>query len=299
MNLHERSWCLSPFFSNLLGGVFLFCVASLAQTAALSVSPKLERPEIPRAEQEHFLLTARIVTGRMITEGTTKTARVTMSDGVKTHDAHVQTIDLHLATFKMPDGTIEKDFTDSYKYNIAAYRVDKMLDLNMSPTCVYREYNGKPAAFCWWLDDVMFDELARREKKMEPPDGEKWVRELNDVRVFDQLIDNEDRNQGNLLYDHNWNVWMIDHSRSFRTTTQLRKPDVLRRVSLKMMNGMRNLNLEQCNAQLKKFLTDDQIRCLLVRRDLLLKFFADEIKDKGAEAIYTDLPRSTPRVTIP
>jgi len=281
------------------GGIFLFCIASFAQTPSLSVSPKLERPAIPRAEQERFLLTARIISGRMIVQGTTHTARVTMSDGATTHDAHVQTIDLHLATFKAPDGAVEKDFTDSYKYNIAAYLVEKMLDLNMSPTCVYREYNDKPASFCWWLDDVMFDELARREKKTEPPDGEKWVRELNDVRVFDQLIDNEDRNQGNLLYDRNWNVWMIDHSRAFRTTTELRKPDALRRVSLKLMNGMKNMNLQECNARLKPYLTDEQIRCLLVRRDLLLKFFANQISDKGAEAVYTDLPRSTPRVTIP
>jgi hypothetical protein len=92
---------------------------------------------------------------------------------------------------------------------------------------------------------------------------------------------------------------MIDHSRSFRTTTQLRKPDVLRRVSLKMMNGMRNMTLEQCNAQLQPYLTEEQVRCLLVRRDLLLKFFADQVSEKGAEAVYTDLPRSTPHVTIP
>lgn len=279
--------------------IVFICVACFAQTAPLTPSSKLDRPKIPREEQEHFLLEARIVSTRPISQGTTHTVRATLSDRAKTHDANIQTLDLYLPTFKMPDGTVEKNFTDLYKYNIAAYRVDKMLDLNMSPTCVYREYNGKPASFCWWLDDIMFDELTRREKKLEPPDTERWVRELNNVRVFDQLIDNEDRNQGNLLYDRNWNVWMIDHSRSFRTTTQLRKPDVLRRVSLKIMNGMRNMTLEQCNAQLQPYLTEEQIRCLLVRRDLLLKFFADQVSEKGAEAVYTDLPRSTPHVTIP
>ncbi len=279
--------------------VVLIGVACLAQTAPLTPSAKLDRPKIPREQQERFLLEGRIIAARPVSQGTTHTVRATLSDGAKTHDAHIQTLDLYLATFKMPDGTVEKNFTDSYKYNIAAYRVDKMLDLNMSPTCVYREYNGKPASVCWWLDDVMFDELTRREKKLEPPDPEKWVRELNNVRVFDQLIDNEDRNQGNLLYDRNWNVWMIDHSRSFRTTTQLRKPEALRRVSLKMLNGMRSMTIEQCRAQLEPYLTDEQIRCLLVRRDLLLKFFADQVSENGAEAVYTDLPRSTPHVTIP
>ena len=200
---------------------------------------------------------------------------------------------------KLADGTVEKNFSDSYKYNIAAYRVDKMLNLDMSPTCVYREVDGKPASVCWWLDDVMFDERTRREKKVQPPDVERWVRELNNVRVFDQLIDNEDRNQGNLLFDHNWNIWMIDHSRAFRTSDKLRHPESLRRVSLKMLNGMRALTFEQCRRELEPFLTEAQIRSMLIRRNLILDFFRQEVSDKGVDAVYTDLPRSTPHVTIP
>ncbi len=37
----------------------------------------------------------------------------------------------------------------------------------------------------------------------------------------------------------------------------------------------------------------------MVRRDLLIKFFDKEITDKGAEVVFTDLPRKTPVVTIP
>ena len=250
------------------------------------------------SQREQFLLNARIVARKAIGEGITHTSRITLTDGRITHDAHVQTIDIFKPIYRTKEG-VEKNFHDSYKYNIAAYRVAKMLNMDMAPPCVYREVDGQPASVCWWVDDVQFDELTRREKKVEPPDGEDWTRQLNLVRVFDQLIDNTDRNQGNLLIDRDWKLWMIDHSRAFRVTTVLRRPEVLRRVSQQMLEGMRAMTLTQCMSELRPYLTEDEIRSMMVRRDLLLKFFADAVSEKGADAVFTDLPRKTPNVTIP
>lgn len=264
---------------------------------AARVTRVIESPE--RAEQrERFLATAPIVATKALGQGITHTTRVTLDDGVTKHDGHVQTIDIFQAEYKTKE-FVEKNFRDSYKYNIAAYRISKMLKLDMAPPCVYREIDGKPGSICWWVDNVQFDELTRREKKIEPADGEDWTRQLNLVRVFDQLIDNTDRNQGNLLIDTDWNLWMIDHSRAFRVTTVLRRPEVLKRISRQLLDSLRAMTIEQCNAQLRPYLTDDEIRTVLVRRDLLLKFFANEISEKGAEAVYTDLPVRTPHVTIP
>ena len=39
------------------------------------------------------------------------------------------------------------------------------------------------------------------------------------MRVFDELIANTDRNQGNMLIDKQWKLWLIDHTRGFRTTS--------------------------------------------------------------------------------
>lgn len=249
-------------------------------------------------QKEQFLATAPITSTKAAGQGITHTTRMTLSDGRLTHDAHAQTIDIFKPVYRTKE-FVEKNFHDSYKYNIAAYRVGKLLKLDMLPPCVYREVNGQPASVCWWVDNVKFDELTRREKKIEPPDAEDWTKQLNLVRVFDQLIDNTDRNQTNLLIDQEWNLWMIDHSRAFRVTTVLRKPEVLKRVSMQMVQSMRDLTIEQCNRELKPYLTDEEVRTLMVRRDLLLKFFDDEVKDKGADAVYTDMPRRTPHVTIP
>lgn len=249
-------------------------------------------------QREQFLLNGRITGQKTVGEGITHTSRITLTNGSLTHDAHVQTIDIYKEVYRTKE-FVEKNFRDSYKYNIAAYRVAKMLNLDMAPPCVYREVDGKPASVCWWVDKVQFDELKRREKKVEPPDGEDWTRQLNLVRVFDQLIDNTDRNQGNLLIDQDWRLWMIDHSRAFRVTTVLRRPEILKRVSTQMLEAMRGMTLARCMTELRPFLTEDEIRTMMVRRDLLLKFFADAVSEKGADAVFTDLPRKTPNVTIP
>ncbi len=249
-------------------------------------------------QEEEFLRGAPITGRKPITVGITHSERITLSNGQVTHDAHVQHIDIIKPLYKTKDYT-EENFHDSYKYNIAAYRLAKMLNLDMTPPCVYREVDGKPGSVCWWVDNVRFDEKTRRAKKITPPDMESWTRQLNLVRVFDQLIDNVDRTQENLLIDRDWNVWMIDHSRSFRLTWELRKPEVMHRVSMHMLGKMRALTPAQLDAQLKPYLTDEEIRTLLVRRDLILKYFANRVAGEGEAAVFTDLPRSTPHVTIP
>jgi hypothetical protein len=247
---------------------------------------------------EQFLANARIIGERPTPKGITHTRRIVLSDGHWIHDAHVQTIDIYKAEFRSKD-VVEKNFRDSYKFNIAAYRLAKLMELDFVPVCVPREIDGKPAAVDWWVDDVLFDEEGRRDKNVEPPDENSWVRQLNLVRDFDQLIYNVDRNQGNLLIDKDWKLWAIDHSRSFRETMELRDPKVLRRISNQMLISMRLLNQKDLEANLLPFVTQEAVNAVLARRDLLLKFFQEQVNQKGADAVILDLPRHTPVVTIP
>jgi hypothetical protein len=255
-------------------------------------------PKLSLDEQEQFLLNAKIVSRKVVTTGTTKTHRITLSDGNLTHDAHVQTIDIFKPVYRTKE-FVEKNFKDSYKFNIAAYRVAKMIGMEQTPSCVLREVDNQPASVCWWVSDVQFDEVTRRDKKLEPPNPESWTRQLNNIRVFDQLIDNTDRNQENVLIDKDWKLWMIDHSRAFRVTYKLRNPENLKRVSQQLLDSMRKLSYDSASAELRQYLTEPEIRSMLVRRDLLLKLFSELVTEQGPDAVYTDLPRRTPHVTIP
>ena len=47
-----------------------------------------------------------------------------------THDAHVQSIDEHKIKFEGERGT-EMNFVDSWTYNVAAYKLSRLLELDM------------------------------------------------------------------------------------------------------------------------------------------------------------------------
>ena len=254
--------------------------------------------QLTREQMENFLRTAQITSERPAEKGVTHTLRVTMTDGHWIHDAHVQQIDVYKPVFRTRDG-LERNFRDSYKFNIAAYLVDKMMDVGMVPVCVYREVNGKPSSVSWWVDNVMFDEEGRRAAHQDPPDLNQWAAQLNTVRDFDALILNEDRNQGNLLIDRNWKVWMIDHSRAFRDDAAPRDPSVLRRCSQKFLEAMKALNEQQLQATLMPWITQEDVRTMLERRDWLVHFFENKVNENGKEAVFTDIPIKTPQVTIP
>ena len=255
--------------------------------------------QLTREQMEHFLQTARIVNERPIEAGITRTKRITLTDGQYTHDAHVQTIDVYKPVFRSTEGKIERNFRDSYKFNIAAYQLSKLLGMDMVPVCVYRVVDDKPSAVDWWVDDVMFDEEGRRKHEVEPPDLNYWSRQLNEMRDFDQLIANEDRNQGNLLVDKNWKVWAIDHSRSFRGTPVPLDPKVIKRITTKMLDAIKALDQRTLEANLLPWVTKEDIQALLARRNWMVKYFESEMSHKGADAIMLDLPRATPKVTIP
>lgn len=280
----------SPIRAAILA-VFVCLAAALPSRTATA-------PKLTLEQQEKFLQTARIVATKNTNEGITHTFRLTLTDGAITHDAHLQQIDVFQKVYRTKEFT-EYNFRDSYKYNIGAYRIAKLLGMDNTPVCVYREVNGKGGSLCWWVDNVQFDEKTRRDKNVEPPDPNFWTRQLNDIRVFDQLIDNTDRNQENLLIDKDWKLWMIDHSRAFRLTNQLRKPENLRRVSQNLLTSLRKLSELQAAAVSEPYLTRDEVHAMMVRRDLLIKLFAKKVLDQGEDSVFSDLPRKTPRVTIP
>jgi hypothetical protein len=244
--------------------------------------------KLSRAEMEEFLMTAKVVARKNLSMGITNSQRATLDDGRLKHDAHIQTVDIHKTTFQTATRT-EFNFRDTYKFNMAAYELDKLLDLNMVPVSVERKVGGDMAAVTWWVDDVLMTELDRHNKKMEPPDLKTWNPQMFVCRVFDQLIYNTDRNLGNLVITKDWKIWMIDHTRAFRTMKDLPSPENLAKSDRKLLTQLRGLSKDRLTKRLKPYLTAFEIDGLLARRDKIVKFFDDQIAKKGEAEVLFDL----------
>ncbi|MCZ6751327.1 MAG: hypothetical protein O7E51_05795 [Acidobacteria bacterium] len=266
----------------------LFCSAGLLTAPPSLISQEVDsRVQLSREQQEEFLRTAEIIRIWELSEGITNSHRATLTDGQLTHDAHIQMIDISRKEFKTLQGT-ELNFRDTYKHNIAAYLLDKALDLGMIPVSVERKVKGRTAALTWWVDDVLMTEKERMRRKIESPDAEQWNRQIYCVRVFDQLIYNTDRNLGNLVITKDWTVWMIDHTRAFRLYKTLRNPKNLVKIDRRLLAALRELTYETLATELQQHLKEWEMEALLARRDRIVEFFEKEIAEKGEKTVLYD-----------
>ena len=256
-----------------------------SQEQALTVAPQLTR-----AEMEEFLLRANVVKRKGLSQGVTASERATLTDGRITHDAHLQVVDIRKNEFDTPKGK-ELNFRDTYKFNIAAYRLDKILELNMIPVSVERKVAGNTAAVTWWIDDVLMTELDRYKKKTPPPFPVAWNHQKYTIWVFDELIYNTDRNLGNMVISKDWKLWMIDHTRAFRLMPELLNSKNLMRCDRKLLANIRKLDQETLIPVLTPYLTKEEIKSMLVRRDKIVKLFDTQIAEKGENAVLFDLPQ--------
>ena len=242
-------------------------------------------------QMEEFLLRAKIVSTRGVSTGTTNTRRATLSNGVLTHDAQIQTIDRIWAKFEAPNGPPEFNFIDSYRFNIGAYQLSLLLGLDNVPMSVERSYQGRHAALTWWIDDVMMDDGTRVKKQVRSPDTERTAMQIHVMRVFDELIANRDRNLGNVLWTSDWKLWMIDHTRSFRLDDRPRKPELLERVERSLFERLRALTRESVTTAVGKSLTRYEVDAVMKRRDAIVKLFEAKIAERGdAAVVYVTRP---------
>lgn len=174
------------------------------------------RPDGMSDEQiEEFLLSAEVTKTEDIGEGVTKSKRLTLELDGRSMRALFKTIDTDPGLERKRRWQRESDFADRYMYEIAAYRLDRLLDLQMVPVTVDRTVDGVRGSVQYWIEDS-FNEARRREEEISVHAGLCGLQpQYTIMNVFDVLIFNVDRNLGDILYDRAWNLWLVDHSRAF------------------------------------------------------------------------------------
>ncbi len=178
----------------------------------------------------------------------------------------------------LPPG-IHGGFWDSYKSEIAAYEMDKVLDLGLVPPVVEKLWEGKTGAAILWLSPV--HPWKEMESRPKPP---KWDRQAVDMKMFDDLIGNKDRNAGNLLVDDDWNLFLIDHSRAFTGSKDL--PWEMVHVDRVLWNRMLALDEAGLASALGKWVGGGEIRAMLARRDKMTRAIAALVKKHGEAAVF-------------
>jgi hypothetical protein len=158
---------------------------------------------------------------------------------------------------------------------VAAYRLDRLLDLRMVPVTVIREHKRKNGSLQFIPDGAM----TETQRSSLGGGGSAWcplTEQFEAMYVFDTLIYNEGRGFDAMLYGRdNWNSWQLiltSHGKAFSTRDGA--PPHLRALSLQPGNTwqQRLATLDQASLEkvFKGVLDSRRIKALLKRRDQML-----------------------------
>jgi hypothetical protein len=239
-----------------------------------------------RDDWENYLKTARIIDRQQMSvqQGITRPWVLTLQkNGI-----------VRKAIWKPLEG-LHNGYCENWRWEIAAYKLDKYLDLNMIPPTVERRFKKIRGSLQLWVDSKMsLREKDAKATAVPQNDVQNWNRMMSLQRAFDNLIANEDRHQGNFLITGDWRIILIDHSRSFRTSDQFTENLIftenmrdgnlmMRQLPKTFVDRIKTLDFEAINDAAGSYLTEEEIQAVLKRRDLILNEIDEIIGVYGRE----------------
>lgn len=249
------------------------------------VAPRAVGPRPPGLDDdalERWMAEAEIVGLEDLDTGITEPQRVTLrKDGIELRAVFKQVS----ASF---DGTgrVGTAFVaDRFQYELAAYRLDRLLGLDMVPVAVERTVGKRHGVLQFWIDGSM-NLRSMLEQKLSPSGWCPANPQFNLMNIFDLLIHNTDRTQENALFTRDWMLVLIDHTRAFDTDTK--DPALLYKNPVELPPALAErlaaLDRPSLDAALGRYLQKRQIDALLKRRDALLRRYGATAPEARAAA---------------
>jgi hypothetical protein len=243
-----------------------------------------DEPNFNEQQKIDFLQHAKVIANHSVSKGITGPPRLTLSDGTVTHDASFQTVSDTAPVRQMADGTTIINFKDKWQYNIAGYRIAKLVGLDdMVPVYTERKYDGKTGAISWWVPNIQFDEGDRLKRGEHPADMDSWNHQMYDLRVLTQLLYDQDPNLTNVLIDKDWKIWRIDFTRAFPEFKSLPAQKDLVMCRKDVYTKLKQLNYDDVLSATQPYLAKGEVKALIARRDKIVQIF-DQLIAKSGEA---------------
>jgi len=262
--MRKRTLYILPIF------LALVAAAGAGQGTSRSAKVWIDNP----VEFEEFLESAEIVSVEDLGSGRNQPKRVTLRKGAQTYRAIWKPIQR---------GRQEWGW-ESYQAEVAAYELDRLLDLGMVPPTVVREIDDERGSLQLWVEGC--DSFA--EVRGRAPQGGEWDQQLSRMRLFDSLISNGDRSVTDVLVDPKWNIILIDHSQAFQSTEELESavgklPERFDRGLVEKMRGLEPMSL---NLHFDRLLMRPQVDAIEARRDALLAYLEKAVAELGEAKVF-------------
>jgi hypothetical protein len=184
----------------------------------------------------------------------------------------------------------------SYKREIAAYELSKLLGIDIVPPVVERTLrdpgDGNLTGSLQIFVEACIKESERRLRKLEPPDPSAFSDALDELAVFENLTYCPREDLGDvLIHTDDWKVCRVDFMEAFAPSARLLPKSSVTRCSRRLFTGLEAASPKALETLLKPYLDADEIESLLERRQNILQEIRTAIKDKGEAAVLFDIAR--------
>ena len=233
---------------------------------------------------------ARVVGRELIGRGIAGTEKLTLEHDNTRFHAAFRTVDLTVRPSL--SGRVERStmkYRDAAIFESAAYELSELLGIGRVPPVVERHIDTTSGTVQIWMEETRPEVELLERKELHPPDVARWLQQKQIMYLFDSLIANRDRNQGNILIDHSWTLWFIDHTRAFMRFSELLYRDKLTACERDLWKSLREVNEETLRQRLEPYLNRQEISNLLRRRRKLIRHIQSLIDKNGEGAVLFDL----------
>jgi hypothetical protein len=133
-------------------------------------------------------------------------------------------------------------------------------------------------------------DVDMRELNLTPPERGRWNQQLQILALFDNLVGNADRNQGNVLIDRGWNIWFIDHTRCFTAAKKPLQPELVTHCERRLWQGLKGLDEDTLRQRLEPYLLPHEMKALIARWRAMVSHIEKLIARSSEGLVLFDLP---------
>lgn len=249
-------------------------ITAVLATALWLLAPALGAADDPSVTDERalrFVREARVVAMRSVGTGSNRSRQALLRLGRETRRAIWKTVGSD-DPFRLSDGP------DSYRHEVAAFEVDRLLGLGRVPATVERKVGQRTGSMQHWIEG------AEEVRGPDPRNVDPRARpQIADIRLLRQLIGATA--DAGVLVSRSGELYTIDHARAFGPSARVDARS-LRRVSRQAFESLEQMDTVAARRLLSRWLSVEEVDALLARRLEILRIVDERRRRQGDAAVF-------------
>jgi Calcineurin-like phosphoesterase len=191
------------------------------------------------------------------------------------------------AQFKYIDRPRPAAIPDSYRYELAAYAIDKHLGLGFVPPVVERAINDYHGSLQVFVDGAI-RESERKRRSVILDDAEAFDEAMADLKVFINLVHDRcdvERDRDILIQNGTGKVFAVDFSQAFDPKADPIPGCAILRCSRALWQKLKNWDLDEVDRLVGVYLNGEELRALHARVGATLGVIRKQIEMRGESSV--------------